>query len=525
MPSLKKLPVGIQAFETIREGEFIYVDKTQHAFRLIDEGMFYFLSRPRRFGKSLLVSTLKCIFQGRKELFDDLWISKNTNWEWQPHPVIMIDFNQIPHNTPENLVKGIEIDLKRTAGENNITLKTQFIETQLQELITGLYKKTKTKVVILIDEYDKAIIDHLGKGDEFMKIAQANRDILKRYFGVLKGGEVSPMLRFMFITGVSKFSRVSLFSELNNLEDISMNRFYAQMLGYTEDELKTVFENHITRFSKETGLSVDKIESKLKRHYDGYRFSQDNATVYNPFSILSSLKCRNFKNFWFETGTPTFLVNLLKQNNYHIPEIEKMTVDEQVFSTYELEDLKPEAILFQTGYVTIKNVAGEIYCLDYPNREVKISFLKHLIFSYTKEISAQQSSKFLLLAQYLDNENFDDFFNTIISIFASIPYSIESKRDEAYFHTLFYLMVSASGLETQAEIITCRGRIDLAVKFADKVFIMEFKCNQNADIGLAQIREKGYAEPFMETNRKIIIMGINFSTEKRNVAEWKYENL
>jgi hypothetical protein len=387
MPKLPKLPLGIQAFETIRENGYLYVDKTAHVFRMVDEGMFYFLARPRRFGKSLLVSTLKCLFQGRRELFQGLWIDRQTEWPWKPHPVITIDFNQIPHSTPESLEKGISLDLERTAEEWKIALKTPFIETQFQELITGLNRQTGNRVVILVDEYDKPLIDHLGKGEKVLNIAKANRDILKRFFGVLKGVSISPMLRFVFLTGISKFSRVSIFSELNNLDDLTMNRVYSEMLGYTDAELERDLADHVKRFSEEIGVSREEIRQQLKRQYDGYRFSKKEATVYNPYSVLKALHHLEFKDYWFETATPTFLVNLLRERNYPVPEIEKMTVDEQVFSTYDLNHLKPEAILFQTGYVTIKGFQGSLFRLDYPNLEVRNSFLKHLVFAFTEGVN------------------------------------------------------------------------------------------------------------------------------------------
>lgn len=310
MPKLPKLPIGIQAFETIRENGYLYVDKTEYVFRMIDEGMFYFLARPRRFGKSLLVSTLKCLFQGRKELFQGLWIEGQKEWGWKSHPVVTIDFNQIPHHTPESLERGITLDLEKAAEEWGIALKTPFIETQFQELISGLNRKTGRRVVVLADEYDKPLIDHLGKGEAFLTIAKANRDILKRFFGILKGASVSPLLRFVFLTGISKFSRVSIFSELNNLDDITMNRFYSEMLGYTDPELNADFAGHMEKFSEEIGVSGAEIRSQLRKRYDGYRFSKKEATVYNPYSVLKALHHMEFKDYWFETGTPAFLVHL-----------------------------------------------------------------------------------------------------------------------------------------------------------------------------------------------------------------------
>ncbi|MCP4108527.1 MAG: ATP-binding protein [Desulfobacteraceae bacterium] len=523
MTSLKKLPLGVQALETFKRDNCLYVDKTEHVLRMINEGMFYFLARPRRFGKSLLVSVLKCLFQAEKDMFEGLRIAEPGRWEWKKHPVIVIDFNEITHDTPENLRLSLAEKLVHTAQLHGIKLESSLAKGKFGELIFALRQKTGMPAVILADEYDKPIIDHLGKGDEAMDIARANRDILKSFFGVLKGTDVSPMLRFVFITGISKFSRVSIFSELNNLNDITMNPRYADMLGYTREELETCFKDRISRFAEETGCPREQIISELRHRYNGYRFSKKNIKVYNPFSVLKAFAESDFGNYWFETGTPSFLVNLLREKHYHLPEIEKMEVAEQVFSTYDIDCLKPEALLFQTGYVTIQDIQDDIYTLGYPNEEVKNAFLKYLLFSFTQDISGTEASRFLRISGYLRKEDFESFFETVTAIFASIPYNLNTKRDEAYFHTLFYLMISASGTDAGTEVLTCRGRIDLVAEFADKIYIMEFKCNQSAEAAIKQIREKGYAEKYKQGSKKIILTGINFSTEKRIPTEWKTE--
>ncbi|MCP4346212.1 MAG: ATP-binding protein [Desulfobacterales bacterium] len=521
---MKKLPLGVQALETFRRDNCLYVDKTEHVFRMTDQGMFYFLARPRRFGKSLLVSVLKCLFQGKKELFEGLWIAEPGRWEWKEHPVVIIDFNGISHDTPENLQSGLGMCLEDTARNYDVEIKKSLLKEKFRELVLGLREKTEIPIVILVDEYDKPIIDHLGKGEDALEIVRSNRDILKNFFGVLKDTTVSPLLRFVFITGVSKFSRVSIFSELNNLNDITMNPHYADMLGYTQEELETCFKKYIELFAEATGFSREEIKSELMRRYNGYRFSKKNARVYNPFSVLKTFAESDFGNWWFETGTPAFLLNLLREKEYDLPQIENLEVAEEVFSTYDIDCLKPEALLFQTGYVTIKDVQDRLYVLGYPNEEVKNAFLRFLLFSFARDVSGPESSKFIRLSKYLREENFDEFFETVTAIFGSIPYTLNSKRDEAYFHTLFYLMVSASGADVNTEILTCRGRIDLVAECDDKVYIMEFKCNQSADTAIKQIHEKGYAERYTQTRKKIILAGINFSTEKRNLAEWKTES-
>jgi len=521
MRKLSKLPVGVSSFEIIREKGLVYVDKTRHIFHLADGGMFYFISRPRRFGKSLTVSTLKCLFQGRKELFEGLWIRERTDWKWKTHPVVLLDFNGITHDTPDNLKVSLKEHILSLARSEAIRLQTTLLKSQFKELILGLYEKTNARVAVLIDEYDKPLIDHLGKGEKALEIAKANRDILKGFLGVLKDGDVSSALRFVFVTGVSKFSRVSIFSELNNLSDITMNRNYADMTGYTQEELEVFFAGHMELFAEECGQSAEQMRASLRTYYNGYRFSEKDVRVYNPFSVLRALDEKALKNYWFESGTPTFLINLLNEMNWYLPKIEDMQASEAIFSTYELENLRPEALLFQTGYVTIRDFTQRLCRFAYPNQEVRTSFLEMLFHSYTQGL--RESSKFLLLSGYLGQEDFTAFFETISAIFASIPYMLEIKRDEAYFHTLFYLMVCASGADAQSEVLTCEGRIDLLVEFPDKIFIMEFKCKQSADAAIRQIREKGYAKKYRQSGKKLILMGINFDTEKRNVAEWKIE--
>lgn len=518
MQKCKNLPIGNASFEVLRQDDQLYVDKTGYIFKMATEGMYYFMSRPRRFGKSLTISTLRCLFQGKKELFDGLWIAESGKWEWKEHPVILIDFNEITHDTPDNLKLSLAESLKNSAGENDIQLSSSLLKGQFKELILSLYQKTGMPVVILIDEYDKPLIDHLGKDHASLETAKANRDILKYFFGVIKHGDVARALRFVFITGVSKFTRASIFSELNNLDDITMNRHYAQMLGYTQSELETFFACHIKQFAKECCRSPEQVMEDLKNYYNGYRFSEKDVRVYNPFSVLKSLSEQSFKNYWFETGTPTFLVNLLRKNNWYPPKIEDMRATELVFSMYDLDDLKPEALLFQTGYITIKDVGKHSYTFGYPNQEVKISFIESLFHDYTKGLSDR--SRFTLLAEYLAAEDLSAFIETMTAIFASIPYTLESKRDEAYFHTVFYLMVCASGVDAESEVLNCEGRVDLLIKFPDKCYIIEFKCNQSAQAGIRQIRDKGYAVSYKQSGKKLILMGINFDTGKRNISEW-----
>ncbi|QTA78229.1 AAA family ATPase [Desulfonema limicola] len=518
MKKLQNLPIGDSSFESIRSNNCLYVDKTRHIFKMAEEGKYYFMARPRRFGKSLTVSTLRCLFQGKKDLFYGLRVS-GTDWEWKKHPVILLDFNSISHDTTENLKLSLKETLLSIAKQEGIELTSSLLKGQFKELICLLYKKTKMPVVILIDEYDKPLIDHLGKGKDHMDTARNNRDVLKTFFGVMKDGDVSQILRLVFITGVSRFSRISIFSELNNLKDMTMLEDYADMLGYTQEEVETFFSPYIEDFEKKKQMPRSQILDNLKNCYNGYRFSEKNIKVYNPYSVLNAMDQKKFGSFWFETGTPTFLVNLLKENNWYLPKIEDMQATEAVFSVYDIDRLQIQALLFQTGYVTIRDVKDRLYFFDYPNQEVKTAFLEILFHSYTQW--AGNNSRFVLLAGYLDKEDINSFIETMTAIYASIPYTLETKRDEAYFHTIFYLMVCASGVNAHSEVLTSEGRIDLLVEFSDKLYIVEFKCNQSADAAIKQIQDRGYDTKYRKTGKKIMLMGINFDTEKRNISEWK----
>ncbi len=517
---MKKLPIGIQSFEIMRTRGFVYVDKTEKIHQLVTEGMYYFLARPRRFGKSLLVSTLRCLFEGRKALFEGLWIAKPGRWEWQPHPVVVIDFSSIPLDTPENLRLGLGTMLRDIAETHKFKLETPLLVSQFKELMTKLSRKTKQPVVVLIDEYDKPLIEHVGKGNAGLDIARANQDILRSFFGVLKDADVSDVTRFVLLTGVSRFSRVSVFSALNNLRDISMNTQYATFLGYTQAELETYFSTWLTQFAEDTDSTPAQIVARLAEHYDGYRFSTKPAKVYNPFSVLNALSDRHYKNYWFETGTPTFLVNLLHEQQYALPKLEGLQVGSSVFSTFELDRLLPEALLVQTGYLTITDVDMGIYTLNYPNQEVKTSFTETLLLAI-ENVPPTITSHVLRLSHHLYQGNLSDFFTTMTAIFASIPYDIESNRDEAYFHTIFYLVMSATGGPAQSSPLTNRGRIDMVMALPDHIYIFEFKCNQSVDIALQQIRTQGYAERYRGQGKAITLIGINFSAELRNIEAWK----
>ncbi len=518
----KFLPVGIQNFEQMIKGNFIYVDKTRYIHEMVRPPQgFYFLARPRRFGKSLTISTLDCLFQGRQDLFKNLYIS-HTDWQWKTHPVIKIDFSTIGFQSDKRLERDLLHFIERTAMEQGVEPSGGSLAFRFSALITDLVRKYKQNVAVLIDEYDKPIIHHLGKGHKHLAIAKGNREKLKQFFGVLKGGDVSAALRFVFITGISKFARVSIFSDLNNLNDISMHRRYSAILGYTQDELVSTFEPCLKQLGNEMNTKREILIDAIRKWYDGYRFTASGQPVYNPFSIVNLFDHGKFGNYWFETATPSFLVNLIREKNYPVADIEQLALPEELFNVYELDRLQLEPLLFQTGYITIDKVEDELYYMRFPNEEVRMSFSAYLFNDFTRIENAKTAGVYKRLHLYLRELKMDAFIHAVQSIMGSIPYTQCAGRDEAYFHTVFFLMLSASGVSVHPEVLTRDGRIDIAIEFDDKVFIMELKCDYDSEKAVKQILAKQYYEKYLNTDRQIYLVGINFDSAKRTVDDWQW---
>jgi len=519
------LPLAVQDFTQMITGNFVYVDKTRHVYEMAHVPQAYcFLSRPRRFGKTLLVSTLKALFEGRKELFKGLWI-ENSDWQWKPHPVIQIDFNGIEAADAKSLETSLSSVMDEIAEKYGVVLKHDLLPNKFVKLFKEVYEKHREKIVVLVDEYDKPINTHLGKGAAALQIAQENRDVLKKFFGVLKHADVSARLRFAFITGVSKFSKVSLFSELNNLQDLTMHAAYADLLGYTQQELEAHFGEWLEEFARLRQTATAEILALLREWYNGHRFIKHATQVYNPFSIINALSEYDFKNFWFETGTPSFLVHLIREKDYPIPQLENFEVRETTFSTYDLENLRLEALLFQTGYLTIHGFNGVLYQLGYPNQEVKTSFLNFLYDHLVGNADTIQKEQFVHLHQYLAQEDMAAFISTANAILCAIAYPHIAGQDEHFYHTVFYLMLSASGVLVRTEVLNAHGRMDMAVEFKDKVYVVELKCNQSADEALRQIHEKRYHASYLHGGRRIYLLGINFDTQARAITDWRIEEV
>ncbi len=516
---MKNLPLSIQTFRDFIEVGYLYVDKTRLIYDLFAKGgKYYFLSRPRRFGKSVLISTLTEIFGGNQELFKGLWIYDKI--EWVSYPVIHIDFSTIDYESPEKLKESIKKFLNKTALAHGVTLdETKTYKESFVELIEKC--SAKGRVVILIDEYDKPLIEYI-EADE-IEIAGKIRKVLKNFYGVIKG--MDAYLRFVFITGVSKFARVSVFSDLNNLIDITLAENFSALLGYTEAELWHYFSSYIEEMAEKRGITSSQFIAIIREWYNGYSWDGKNF-VYNPFSILNLFNANSFENFWFSTGTPTFLVKLIRERHKEPMEFENLPVQGYTFDSYDLENPDIACLLFQTGYLTIKQVTREAevktYTLSYPNREVRDSFLTHLFGEYTQ---TSLSSGRRILKRMGKAINFDDperFIQEIKSLFAAIPYQIFIGEREAYYHSLIYLLLRLSGAEVRCEDSTNLGRIDGVLETAKSIYIMEFKVG-SADEALAQIKKKKYYEKYQGQGKEIVLLGIGFDPKIRNIGNYLVE--
>ena len=511
---MKKLPIGIQSIEEIIEGGYIYVDKTALIFQLIDEGKYYFLSRPRRFGKSLLISTLKAIFNADKKLFKDCQIYSR-NYNWQKHPIIHLDFTQFSTESVQELEKDLKKELLATAKLYGKSIDTSSsARACLIELVKELSKDNQ--VVILVDEYDKPLIDNL----ERLELAKTNRDLMKNFFGTLKG--LDRYLKFILVTGVSKFSQVSLFSGFNNLKDITINPKYTSLLGYTEEEIAAFFKEYIAAVAQKQGKTLQEVIGLMRFWYNGYGFSKGGPTVYNPFSSMLFLENGETNNYWFQTATPTFLINQIKKQNYPLDELNGIQVDDIIFNSHDLEKISLISLLWQTGYLTIKNydISTHLYYLDYPNEEVKVSFLKYLAESITGMTQPRATGYARACTNALRNGNLEDFFATLKIFFSGIPYDMHVAK-EKYYQTIFYVIAKLIGLDAHLEVKTNIGRIDMVVSTDTFVYIFEFKIDSSAEEALNQINDRKYFQKYLDQKKALVLIGVNFDTQKRNISDWK----
>lgn len=522
-------PVGISSFEKIRTKGFVYVDKTDLIYRLASEGSVYFLSRPRRFGKSLLISTLDAYFRAKRSLFQGLAIEK-LEQNWEESVVLHLSFGGTDFGQLGGLESYLNRILKTAENEFGIMPDSDKPDDRLYHLIITAYKKFDRGVVVLIDEYDKPLLDTLGydniKDENGFSLEEHNRKILRSFFSVLKDSDA--YLRFVMLTGITKFSQVSVFSGLNNLQDISMAKDYEAICGISQDELNSVFYEPINDLAVKNGISYDEEFEQLKKRYDGYHFSESMTDIFNPFSILNVLKEGRLRDYWFATGTPSYLVRLLRGKQISVNDVAGREFTASQFMNYKTDVYEQNVLplLYQSGYLTIKNFdpETELYTLDFPNTEVRVGFLSLVMEDYfQKEDESAQLCR--LLANSLRKNNLPDFFDRLTSFLASVPYTVRrkstDKEREAYFQLSFYLILRlVTSFTTSVEYHTSQGRIDCLVSTATDVYIFEFKLDGSVDEALRQIEAKGYAQQFASSGLAIHKIGVNFSSESGTVDSW-----
>ena len=513
----RKFPVGIQDFEDLRTNGYLYVDKTAYIWRLATTGKPYFLGRPRRFGKSLLISTMKAYFLGKKELFGGLAIAELEK-EWVEHPVFHLDMNVESYLNLASLYTALDTNLRMIEEKWGKNECEQSPSARFLGLIRRAYEKTGRKVVVLVDEYDKPL---LGLQDD-MNVDNDIRKLLKGFYGTLKSADA--YLRFVFLTGVTKFSKVSVFSDLNHLTDISLDKKYAGICGISETELINCLKPEINALADELDKTYEETLHELKKRYDGYHFTEKTEGMYNPYSLLRTFAAGRLRNYWFETGTPTFLVRTLKKQDFDIKRLEKdVKISSLSITEYRAGDNDPAPLLYQTGYLTIKDYDERLdaYILGFPNEEVKYGFLNELLPVFMPKAENQSDFYVLNFVNDMLTGDVESFMNRLKAFFAGIPYELNNKTEKDY-QTVFYLLLTLMGQFVDAEQRCAAGRADAVVKTGDTVYVFEFKLtgNATAEDALKQIDEKGYLIPFTAGNKKLVKIGAEFSTEERTLNRW-----
>ena len=510
-----KYPLGIQSFESLRNDGYTYVDKTALVYQLVSQGKYYFLSRPRRFGKSLLISTFEAFFKGQKALFDGLAISQLEK-EWKEYPVLHIDLNAKDYTAPEAVDEELNKHLEYWEKAYGDEYKDRKPEERFQHVIDKIFEKTDKPVVILVDEYDKPLLQTMDNRE----LQDAHRRQLKAFYSVVK--TMDAKIRFAFFTGVTKFSKVSVFSDLNNLTDITMDQRFATLCGITEHEIRNQFDGEVQLMGEANAMNKDECYTKLKMLYDGYHFCEHSTGVYNPYSLLNALSSRQFRDFWFETGTPTILVEALKHNSYNLGQLTHEEVTADLMGSIDSMDVNPVPLLYQSGYLTVKGYDSEfaVYHLGFPNKEVERGFTRFLIPYYTP-VKEQQSPMFVVnYVKDVREGHPRQFMQRLEALFAGGNYQIVGDT-ELYFQNALYVIFQMMGLYTDVEHHTTDGRIDMLVKTANYIYIIECKIDKSAEEALQQIEDKQYAKPFEHDGRTIFKIGINFSSKTRRMDGWK----
>ena len=510
-----KYPIGIQTFEKIRKEAYVYVDKTRLIHDIARQGGYCFLSRPRRFGKSLLLSTMEAYFLGRKDLFDGLAIAE-LETEWTEYPVLRIDLSGRSYDRDDVLSQTLDNFLSRWEKQFGVDNNSDVPGLRFGNVIDAAHAKTGRQVVILIDEYDKPIVDNLTNPE----LAEVYRTQLQGFYSVMKSQDAH--IRLGFLTGVTKIGKLSVFSGLNNLRDISMDARYADICGISEKELRKYFDESVGLLAEANGLSVEACYAQLADMYDGYHFCEDSAGMYNPFSLLNTLDSLKFKEYWFETGTPTFLVKVMQETDYDVRSLSDQEIDAPSLMDVDTVYHNPVPLLYQAGYLTIKGYEPELglYHLGFPNREVKHGFLNFLSRYYTP---SRADSGMMLVARMLKDlrsGNPEGFMQRLEALFAKTSYQIQGDSEKDFQYAM-YIILELMGEYVEVERATSNGRIDVLIQTREYIYILEIKINDTAEAALQQIEDKAYARRFADDGRRLFKIGVRFSTDSRCIDSWK----
>ena len=508
-------PIGIQSFEDIRRGGYVYVDKTALIYKLAATGKYYFLSRPRRFGKSLLISTMEAYFKGRKELFDGLAIA-SLEKDWTEYPVLHLDLGGANYADMDALKEKLGRQLNDLESEYGVVRKYKTLPVRFETIIEAAYRKTGRQVVILVDEYDKPVIDNLDRPE----LQDKMRETLRGFYGVMKSKDA--FIRFGFLTGVTKIGKMSVFSDLNNPQDISMDKEYPDICGISESDLKVYFTESVKELAEANDLTEEECYRKLAIMYDGYHFHPKAVGVYNPFSLLNTFKNKEFLEYWFETGTPTFLVKVMRKTSYDVTRLSSDLVGSSLLTDVNTAFLNPVPLLYQSGYLTIKGFDPRfnLYTLGFPNMEVKDGFLNFLLGYYAPIQSDSTNTLISLMSMDVESGKPESLMTRLDALFARTNYQIQGDCEKDFQYAM-YIIIELMGEYVETERTTSNGRIDILIKTKDYVYIIEIKTDSTPDEALAQIEEKGYARPFADDRRRIFRVGVNFSTANRRIDGWK----
>ena len=511
-----KYPIGIQNFGEVRRDGYAYVDKTALMYKMVSEGKYYFLSRPRRFGKSLLLSTLEAFFQGERELFHGLAVER-LETDWVKHPILHLDLNVKKYENADDLYKILNRHLEKWEQEYDSPYGERDLEERFLQVVECAYRKTGKRVVILVDEYDKPMLQAIGNEE----LQAEYRTTLKAFYGVLKSCD--RYIRFAFLTGVTKFGKVSVFSDLNNLKDITMLPQYNAICGITEQELHDNFDDSVKEVAAFNELTQEECYERLRRDFDGYHFSKyAKEGMYNPFSVLNTLSSQVFSDYWFETGTPSFLVYQLKKTCYPLENMTTEEVSTDTLNSIDIMDENPLPLLYQSGYLTLKSYDERFdsYILGFPNREVEQGFIKYLLPFYTPQTDNKSTFSIARFVKDVENGDAEGFMHRLQDFFAGGDYQVVGDT-EKYFQNTLYVFFRLLGFYVNVERHTSNGRIDVMIQTPDYIYVLELKINHTAAVALQQIEEKGYALPFSSDPRQLFKIGINFSTDTKLIDDWK----